>query len=58
MKQRDLKINQYKQEKEFRSKINVRRYHSSYDRLTLIPSFAGDQKTARAEASTIRIHGL
>jgi len=39
MKQRELKINQYKQEKEFRSKINVRRYHSSYDHLTLIPIF-------------------
>lgn len=57
-KQRELKINQYKQEKEFRSKINVRRDSLSYDHLTLISILTGNQETARAEASIIRIYGF
>lgn len=57
-KQRELKIGQYKQEKEFRSKINVRRYSLLYDRLTLILVLAGNQETARTDAGTIRIYGL
>jgi hypothetical protein len=57
-KQRELKINRYKQEKEFRSKINVRRDSLSYDHLTLISILTGNQETARAEASSIRIYGF
>lgn len=57
-KQRELKINQYKQEREFRSKINVRRYALSYGYLTLIPMLIGNKETARAKTGTIRIYGL
>lgn len=41
-KQRELKINRYKQEKEFRSKINVRRDSLPYGRLTLISILTGN----------------
>ena len=41
-KRREVKIKQYKQEKEFRSKINVRRDSLSYDRLTLISILTGN----------------
>jgi len=55
-KQRELKVNQYKQEKEFRSKINVCRDSLSYGRLTLNLVLTGNQETAGAEANTIRIY--
>ena len=57
-KQRELKINQYKQEKGFRSKINVCRDCLSYDCLTLILIHAGNQETAGTKTNPIPIHGL
>jgi len=57
-KRRELKIKQYKQEKEFRSKINVCRNSLLCDCLTLTPDILGDQKTAGTKASTIRTHRL
>lgn len=57
-KRRELKIKQYKQEKEFRSKINVCQSPPSCDRLTLTRVVTGGQKAAGADASTIRAHRL
>lgn len=55
-KRRELKIKQYKQEKEFHSKINVCRDPLSCDNLTLTPIAVGNQEAPGAEADTIRIH--